>query len=72
MEAVLEYTFDLTINEIESNLIEKSIVLTVFYTRTSVSGGTSPCNLWRYNETTSSISSLNPDNLLIRIITTVQ
>ena len=63
-QAYCSSTFDLTINEIESNLIEEIDCFDQDFStlETSVSGGTSPYEyLWNTNETTSSISSLNPN-----------
>ena len=61
---------DLTIDEIESNLIEEIDCFNQDFSslETSVSGGTSPYEyLWNTNETTSSISSLSPQTYKLTI-----
>ena len=69
-QAYCSSTFDLTINEIESNLIEEIDCFDQDFStlETSVSGGTSPYEyLWNTNETTSSISSLSPQTYQLTI-----
>ena len=69
-KAYCSSSFDLTIDEIESNLIEEIDCFNQDFSslETSVSGGTSPYEyLWNTNETTSSISSLSPQTYKLTI-----
>ncbi len=69
-QAYCSYLFDLTINEIESNLIEEIDCFDQDFSslETSVRGGTAPYEyLWNTNETTSNISSLSPQTYQLSI-----
>jgi len=64
------FSFDLTIDEIESNLIEEVDCFDSEFSalETAVSGGTPPYEfLWNTNETTSSITGLSPQKYSVTI-----
>lgn len=65
------FSFDLSIDELESNLIEDVDCFDKEFSslETNVSGGTSPYEyLWSTNETTSSISDLSPQKYILTVI----
>ena len=69
-QAYCSSSFDLTINEIISDLIEEIDCFDQDFSslETSVSGGTSPYEyLWNTNETTSSINNLSPQTYQLTI-----